>query len=182
MDALSLLKERRSVRKFQDKKVSKEVMDDIINTSRLAPSWANSQTPRFNIISSDAIKERIAAEAYGTFDFNSKTLQTSPMVAVISYELGKSGYAHGGGLASTKGESWGFFDSALATQQFVLAAYEKGIGSVIQGIFDEKKVAEILELPENEVVACIIPFGYEIEGKHGAAPKRKEVEEIARYF
>jgi len=182
MDAVTLLQERRSVRKFQNKKVSKKDMDEILNTTRFAPSWSNSQTARFNIISSEEIIDRIANEAFGSFEWNSKAVKAAPMVAVVSYELGKSGYGPIGDMASEKGESWGFFDSALATQQFVLAAYEKGVGTVIQGIFDEDKIADILKLPQNEVVACVIPFGYEIEGKHGKAPKRKPVEEIVRYF
>jgi nitroreductase len=182
MNAKSLLEERRSVRKFQDKKVSREVMNDIINTSKFAPSWANSQVVKFNIVESDEVKAKIVNRCYGDFDWNAKVLLAAPMVAVVSYELGKSGFASTGEKASSKGETWGFFDAGIATQQFVLAAYEKGIGSVIQGIFDEKIVSEILNLPENEVVACVIPFGYEIEGKHSKAPKRKEVEEISRYF
>lgn len=182
MDAKTLLEERRSVRKFQEKKVSKEVMDDIINTSKFAPTWSNSQPVKFNIVESDEIREKIANEGYGSFDWNTKVLLAAPMVAIVSYELGKSGFGPNGEMASSKGENWGFFDAGLATQQFVLAAYEKGIGTVIQGIFDEEKIASILSLPENEVVACVIPFGYEIEGKHGKAPKRKELEEISRYF
>jgi len=182
MDALELLKERRSVRKFKEERVSKSVMDEILEVSSLAPSWGNSQTARFNVINDEELINKIASEGYGDFDFNTKTLLAATGVMVISYVNGFSGHAPNGELASTKGDAWGFFDAALAAQQFSLAAYEKGIGSVIQGIFDEKKVAELLNLPENEIVACIIPFGYEIEGKHSKAPKRKSVEEISRYF
>ena len=38
-------------------------------------------------------------------------------------------------------------------------AYEKGLGSVIMGIFDEAKAASLLELPENQEVAVLIPVG-----------------------
>ena len=60
--------------------------------------------------------------------------------------------------------------------------YSPETGKPIEKQTSSQMVQEILKLPENEVVACVIPFGYEIEGKHGKAPKRKPIEEIVRYF
>ena len=58
----------------------------------------------------------------------------------------------------------------------IRAAHELGLGSVVLGIFDEKKLAELLELPEGMGVACLMPLGYPAE--EPAAPKRKEVADL----
>ena len=54
-------------------------------------------------------------------------------------------------------------------------AYDYGVGTVIMGIFDADKVAELLHIPENEVVTALIAFGYPDE--EPAAPRRKAVSE-----
>ena len=71
------------------------------------------------------------------------------------------------------------FDAGIATQTFCLAAYEYGVGSVIMGIFDAEKVAELLNIPENEVVVALVSIGYPDE--EPAAPKRKSVEELLTF-
>jgi len=43
MDAIDMIKERRSVRKYRDGKVDRKTMEEIVEISRWAPSWANTQ-------------------------------------------------------------------------------------------------------------------------------------------
>ena len=68
------------------------------------------------------------------------------------------------------------FDAGVASEAFCLAAYEKGLGTVIMGIFDDDKVAELLELPEGRDIVALIPVGYPAEAP--VAPRRKPVEEM----
>jgi nitroreductase len=72
------------------------------------------------------------------------------------------------------------FDAGIAAQTFSLAAYKKGLSTVIMGIFEGEKFSKILGLPENESVATIIPYGYETE--HPNKSKRKPAEEVIRYL
>ena len=67
-------------------------------------------------------------------------------------------------------------DPFLGVGTTMLAAHELGLGSVVLGIFDEKKLAELLELPEGMGVACLMPLGYPAE--EPAAPKRKEAADL----
>ncbi len=46
MDALKMLKERRSVRKFKGEKIDRKIMEEIIETATYAPTWANFQIVR----------------------------------------------------------------------------------------------------------------------------------------
>ena len=71
------------------------------------------------------------------------------------------------------------YDAGVASQTFCLAAHDKGIGSVILGIFDSGKVSSILEVPEDRDVIALIPIGYPAE--EPAAPKRKSVEDLLSY-
>ena len=51
------------MRKFTDKPVSKETINEIIGAAAYAPSWKNSQTTRWNIVTNKALIEKIADEA-----------------------------------------------------------------------------------------------------------------------
>ncbi|MDE7248498.1 MAG: nitroreductase family protein, partial [Lachnospiraceae bacterium] len=64
----------------------------------------------------------------------------------------------------------------IAAQTFCLAAYEKGVGSVIMGIFDEAEAASLLNIPEEREIVALIPIGYPAE--EPVAPRRKPVEDL----
>ena len=71
------------------------------------------------------------------------------------------------------------FDAGIAAQTFSLAAHSLGVGSVMMGIFDEKKIAEIIGLPEGQSVSCLLAFGYP---KFMPDPvPRKEVSDLLTY-
>lgn len=179
MDAIKMLKERRSIRNFKDEKVHRNLIKEIVSTSIFAPSWANTQIARYTVVDDKEIMERLGKEVFMGFKFNEKILSNAAGVVVLSYVKGKSGYGPKGNFATVKGSSWEMFDAGIAAQTFCLAAYEKGVGTVILGIFDENKVAEIIDLPEDEVVASLIPYGFEKD--HPKAPKRNSVEDILRF-
>ena len=61
----------------------------------------------------------------------------------------------------------------------VVAAHEKGLGTCILGIYDEKKIAAFLELPEGVRIGALIPIGYPAE--EPAAPKRKDVDMLLAF-
>ncbi len=71
------------------------------------------------------------------------------------------------------------FDVALAVQNLVLAAHALGLGTVIVGNFDAKKVAEILGVPEGFCVVTMTPLGFPTQ--EGRTPSRKELSEIVFY-
>ena len=180
MEAVQMLKERRSVRKFKDQKVDREILKELVSTATFAPTWANSQTARYNIIDDTEAQAKLA-ECMNGFAFNQKTATRAAGVVIISAVKGLSGYSPAGELDTKKGDTWALFDAGVAAQTFCLAAYEKGLGTVILGIFDEDKVAKAINLPENEVVECIIPYGYPESDDIKPAPKRKTVDEVLRF-
>jgi len=187
MDAIEMLKERRSVRKFKAEKVARETMREIIELSRWAPSWANYQIARYTLVDDDVTIQKLANDCVKGFVYNMKTIQNAKGVAVLSYVKGKSGKLDQKKLdlmkeelSADKADVWEIFDAGIACQTFCLAAHAKGVGTCIFGVIDEKSISEIVNLPEGEAVAALIVYGYE-EGPHAQPTPRKEVDEILRF-
>ncbi len=181
MDAIEMLKGRRSIRKYKNEVVSKEVLEEIVEVSRFSPSWANFQVARYNFVSDEKLIARIAEEGVNGFVYNQGTLKNAKNVLVLSFVKGKSGKLDPDKdeYATTKSKEWEMFDTGIACQTFCLAAYEKGIGTCIFGVIDESAIADIIGLPEGETVGAIVTFGYPDE--HIESSPRKSVSELTRF-
>ncbi len=182
MDLIKGIKERRSIRKFQDKKIPREVIEEIVETARFAPSWKNTQVVRYYVVDDEKKIAEIASEkcTYG-FTYNIKTLAGAAAIAVLTYVEGISGYEKDGSFSTQKGDRWQMFDAGIAAQTFCLAAFEKGVGTVIQGYFDEEEIKKAIGIPENQKIGAVIPMGYplDVEVK---APPRKEAGELVTFI
>jgi len=179
MEAIEMIKGRRSVRKYKDEKVDRALMTEIIDIVRFAPSWTNSQTPRWTLVEDKEIIEKFAKDAVKGFNYNMQTLESANGVAVLSFVQGKSGRTEKYGIENGNTEKWEAFDAGIACQTFCLTAHAKGVGSCIFGVVDEAKIAELIHLPEDETVASLIVYGYADE--EPKPPRRKEVDELLRW-
>jgi nitroreductase len=176
MDLMEAMKGRRSIRKYKSDPVPEEVLQQLLETVRWAPSWANTQCCELVIVKDPTIKAEIASTlSKGNPATTSMTV--APLVLVFCAKKGVSGY-YSGKMSTVKGD-WLMFDSGLAMQNFALAAHAQGLGTVIVGLFDHKKVEEILGVPENIEVVAMTPLGY--RATEGTAPKRKEIAEFVFY-
>ncbi len=181
MEAIKMIQERRSVRKYKNEKVSRELMREIVDLAKWAPSWANFQIARYTIIDNEEIIQRIATEGVHNFSYNTGTLLRTKGIVVLSYVLGKSGKkGDDEGYVTQKNNEWEMFDAGIACQTFCLAAHAKGVGTCIFGIIDDEFIGKLIQLPENETVAAIISFGFE-DGEHANPTPRKEVNDIIRF-
>ena len=157
MDVIKCIKERRSIRKFTGEKIPREIIDEIVDAAAFAPSWKNSQTTRYIVIDDRKLIDKIAEECVMGFKYNEKN----------------------GEFATTKEDRWQNFDAGIAVQTFCLAAHEKGVGSVIIGYFDEFKTAELVEIPDNEIIMAFIAIG---RPEHiGNPPTRLTSKELVSY-
>lgn len=179
MNTLEAIQTRRSIRKFEDKPVSRETLEQIVAAAAYAPSWKNTQVVRYHILQNKALQSKIAAEYVLGFSYNTGTLSHAPQVVVLTAVKGRSGMERDGSASTSKGENWLMFDAGAAAQTFCLAAWEHGVGSVIMGVFDAEKVAELLHIPENEVVVSLISIGYPDE--QPKAPARKPVDTLLHF-
>lgn len=181
MDAIEMLKERRSVRHYKDEKVSHELMKEITEVARFAPSWANLQVARYTVIDDAQKIAKIADVGVKGFAYNVKTLKNAKGVMVLSFVKGKSGkFDPDADYVTSKGNVWEVFDAGIACQTFCLAAHAKGVGTCIFGVIDDEVIAEIADLPKDETVAAIITFGMMTQQETKATP-RLDVEQILRF-
>ena len=180
MELTTAVKERRSVRKYEEGLVPHDVIEEIIEAARYCPSWKNSQIASFILVENPELKNEIATGKYSFgFTYNRKALMNAPQIMILTYEKKRSGFEKDGSFSTPKGEFWEAFDCGSAAQTFCLLAHERGIGTVIQGYFDDAKLAELLALPENIGIGAVIPMGYISE--KNTAPKRKDVSELISY-
>lgn len=184
MEAIKMIKTRRSIRNFTEEKVSEDVVNKIIEATRFAPSWVNFQVARFHIIQDDSIIAQIAEKGVNKFVYNIDTLNKAPNVLVLTYVSGKSGRIEptAEDYCTSKQDSWEIFDAGISAQTFCLVAHANKVGTCIMGVIDDKSIAEIINLPEDQSVAALIAFGYPDEDDDIEAPDRHSVEELTKFY
>lgn len=181
MEAVNCIRERRSIRKFKQEAVPHDVIMDIVSDASYAPSWKNTQISRYVIVEDPQVKAKIAEECVLGFAYNTKTILNAPVLVVQTFVRGRSGFEKDGSYTTSKEDRWESYDAGISAQTFCLSAHEKGLGTVIMGIFDEAKVAEAISLPDGQTVSALIPLGYP-DGEAPAVPKRKEAEELITFI
>lgn len=172
------IKTRRSIRKFKQTPVPKEILEQLVQAAAYAPSWKNTQTVRYNAVYNREKIQQIANEAVCGFQWNQRTITKSPVLIVVTTVDKRSGYERDGSFSTSKGTHWQSFDAGLSVQNFCLAAHENGLGTVILGIFDENKVKDILSVSSGESVSALISLGYPDEQPN--MPPRKDIDVLLR--
>ena len=176
MDIMEVIKTRRSIRKYKTAPVDEKYLMIVLEAARWAPSWHNTQCSRFIVVKDSQIKSKLS-ETLNPGNPAIAALINAPVVIVACAELGKAGFRDG--QAKTDKGDWFMFDVALAMQNLCLAAHSLGLGTVHVGLFDAKKAAGILKVPDGFAVVEMTPLGYpDTEGK---MPSRKDLAEIVFY-
>ncbi|MDD5204310.1 MAG: nitroreductase family protein [Desulfobacterales bacterium] len=175
-DLMSIIKGRRSIRRYQDKEIPQEIIEQLLDSIRWSPSWANTQCWEIVIVKDPATKEKLK-ETIGSTNPSSKGIVEAPLVFAICGKVKSSGYYKG--QTTTKFGDWLLFDLGIATQSLCLTAFDAGLGTVIIGMLDHDKAKEILGVEEEYEVVALIPVGY--PAKESAAPKRREIGEFTHY-
>ena len=173
MNIDKLFLERKSVRSFSNKEIDKDIILELLNATRLAPSAVNYQPWRFFICSSNDIKERIV-ESYPR-----KWFQTAPLYIVA---------------CANKSQSWkraadnkdhGNIDVAIAVTYLTLKATQMGLGTCWVCNFDASVLTDALNLDKALEPVAIIPIGYPADSdsiETEQPKKRKSIEEFTEWM
>lgn len=182
MNATDLITKRRSIRKYKEETVTRDIINAIMEEAKFTQSWKNLQIARFTFVQDESIIEKLAKDGVNDFIYNVKTLQKAKNVLVLSFVKGKSGKLDDKDeeYATSKGNDWEVFDAGIACQTFALAAYNHGVGTCVMGIIDDENIAKIVNLPEDEKVAALITFGYPSE--EGRPTPRLSIDELCRFM
>ena len=179
METIQAIRSRRSIRKYQPKPVSHEVIEQIVADAAYAPSWKNTQIARYVLVEDRTTIDKMAEEMVLDFKLNEKTLKNCPAVMVLTYVTGRSGYERDGSFSTPKEAGFEMFDAGIAAQTFCLAAWERAASAYNHQATSTRRSTRRPDLPENQKVSCVIGLGYPDE--RPAAPKRKSVEDLLTY-
>ena len=152
MNTTECIRTRRSIRKYKPDPVDHSLIDSIVSLASYSPSWKNTQITRYIAIEDSSLLREIAEKF--TPDYNSKIIGQAPMLIAVTLIKGRSGFERDGSFSTKKGDRWQMFDVGAACQTFCLAAKDKGLGTVIMGIFDEDGITELLHIPEDQELAA----------------------------
>jgi len=159
MDVVDAIKDRRSIRKWQDRPVTRELLEELLDAARLAPSGANGQ--QWEIV---AVTERATLEELG------RACAGQEQVALAGAFLF---------IVNDPSAKWRHVDPAIALDHVTLRAVEMGLGTCWIGAFDEGEVRRILGIPDAKVAVIGMAVGYPAESP---APKARRPLERAVHW
>ncbi len=168
MEFYEVIRKRRSVRKYQSKKVPDDILNRILEAGRIAPSAKNIQPWHFIIIRDPEIKNKVARACRG------QHFVAEADVIICGCAREKLAWGRMGGYMSSFA-----VDLAIAMDHIILAAANEGLGTCWIGAFNEKEVKEILRIPEDVRVVALTPIGYPAEQPRDRG--RKPLNEIVSY-
>ncbi|QQK08540.1 nitroreductase family protein [Miniphocaeibacter halophilus] len=151
----NLFLNRRSVRKFKDRKVEEEKINKILEITLTAPSGRNRKPWDIIVVNKRELINKIADARPEAISF----LKTAPLAMVVVMDL-ESGTA--------------IADGAIIASYIQLAAELEGLNTCWGHAFEkinlkgenvEEKIREVLNIPENKNILCTIGIGYGDEDK-----------------
>lgn len=161
-----LLKNRRSIRKYQPRQVSDADLDAVLETGLYAPSGMNTQKTVMVAVRDKQTRDQLSQMNAKVMGTNADPFYGAPCVIVV--------------LGDPERYTW-VEDGSLVMGQLMLAAKAQGLGSCwihrAREMFDSPEGKELLKkwgLPERlrGVGNCIL--GYAAEGGRKPAADRKE--------
>lgn len=173
MNLYELIQKRQSDRKYDSRRVDRDMVIKCLEAARLAPSACNSQPWKFVVVDEPELLKEMASAAAG-MGMNKFAAQAPVIVAVV---LEKMNFTASIGSV-IKDKEYSLLDVGIAVEHFCLQATELGLGTCILGWFDEKKVKKLLGIG-NRRVPLLITLGY-AAGEH-RQKSRKSLEEISSW-
>ena len=150
-DIIETIKNRYSVRDFLPDPLPQEVIDDMIEAARLAPSAQNRQPWRYVIITEpEKIKELV--KHTGLIGLSNYFIKDAPCLVIACADVKKN--------LKLNQKDYYLVDVAISFHQMILAAWAHGVGSCWLAAFNEEKLAKYLGLPKNYRIVAMSPFGY----------------------
>lgn len=163
MDALEALKTRRSVRSFTEKPVSREIIEQVVDAARLAPTANNIQPWEFIVVTHEATRKQIAGvTGYGKF------IADAPVCIAVF----------------CKDSKYYLEDGCAATENILVGAHALGVASC--WVAGDKKdyageVGKILEAPDSYKLVSLIALGYSSVSVSVRAKGKRELHEVIHW-
>lgn len=158
---IKVLKERRSIRRYLPKPIPKDILEDIIDCGRLAPSARNKQPWLFVVVTEkDTLKEISQLATYGKF-----IAEAGACVAVFG----------------ERDSEYKVQDGCIASENIIIAAKAYDIDSCWVAGFQKpysEDVRKLLKVPEEYELVSLLSLGYSDEM---ASRPKKSLDEVMRW-
>ena len=172
MELQTCIEQRRSVRKYKDQSVPRELIREIIRAATFAPSWKNSQVSRYYVAEGDTKKE--LATYLG--EFNGRNVQNAPVLIVSTVVDKRSGFTRAGEYETHLKDGFQYYDCGMQSMNLCLKAHELGLATLVMGIYDEAAIRKLFAIDESQIIVAVTAVGY-ADGET-SMPKRKSVDDI----
>ena len=168
MSSYELMLSRRSIRQFKPDPISRDILEKLVNSARLAPSGANLQPLEFVVIDDEELRGKLFPclkwAGYIAPEGNPKPGQEPQAYVVVLVNT----------AIREKGFEW---DSGAAIENIILAAWEKGVGSCWIISMEKERVKELLNVPDSHIVDSVVALGYPAE-----TPVIEDTEDSIKYW
>ena len=148
---LEVIKNRRCIRTYLDKRVEEEKIIEVIKAGMQAPSSKNASPWEFIIVDDSELLEKLS-----TTHHRSVHVKNAPICIVVLANKDKF----------IKAGKW-IQDLGACTENLLLESVNQGLRACWVGVFPKKKlvnkVRETLNIPENLIPYALIPIGYSEE-------------------
>ncbi|MEM0379340.1 MAG: nitroreductase family protein [Nanopusillaceae archaeon] len=168
MGLIDLIKQRRSIRKYENVDISYEDINELLEAAIWAPSSGNLQNWYFIVIKNKDKIKKIAEFADQEF------IKNSPVIIVVcsNDKIVESIYGE-------RGKMYAIQNTAAAIENILLLATEKNLGTCWIGAFDENKIKELLKIPKEISIHALITVG--VPKENPKPPERKKLSEVVFY-
>ena len=184
MELLELMKYRRSIRKYQDRQISRDDMETIIEAGIYAPNAGGGQRSIIVGIRNAELTEKIGRLNVARFDRLrlSGSYVSVEQPSIIDDPTMKSGFYGAPAVCvvfAMKNFLYSIPDAFCCAENMVLMAAELGISSCIIARGEETFTGESGEtflkewsIPENYIARCFVTLGY-CDGEYPQSKPRK---------
>ena len=170
MDIKQAIADRRSIRKYQNKKVSDDIIEDLLDAARLAPSGNNTQPCKYVVIKNDDVKQNLKEQNIFLQNF----VYDAPVTIVCCTD--PNAYKKRNEDLDDANNMRAIRDLSIASAFIVLQATELGLGTCYVGWLEKEKIKDILDIPKEYIIPYVITVGYADETP---SPRdRKSLDEI----
>lgn len=166
---LEIMKQRRSIRNYSDKIVSKEMLQQILEAIQVSPSWKNKQCVEVIVIEDKQKQKEIGEMVKHNPCENAYTNATYTLIFIA--DPSRSG--------NRDGKPYYMADCAIAVEHAILSATALGLATCWVGIFPEEQLKQYLSIPEAYRIVALTPLGFsneEIEAR-----PRKTMDALVHY-
>jgi nitroreductase len=164
---LALLKGRRSIRRYRSDPVPDEMVEQLLEAGRWAPSASNRQPWTFIVIRDGMILQEVARHAAYYF-IRWAHVSEAPLLIVLCGDARNWIYRR-----------FLHEDVGLAGSQIMLQAKALGLGTCWIGALDREAIAAILKIPDHMEIVGLLTVGFPAEDPPPTS--RKPLAEIVHY-